>query len=332
LVATVKLIEYKKGEKGLSRPVAMGSDTYWVKDGIRLLKDQNPWGLTDLEFTVFCLRFLLKRTSRETAQILFEIKDLEKALNRVNNIVGVHRNSLIYDRIDGRRNYSARVLALPEEVWKRSGVRQQPTTPYEGEWVEILEEIGHTGPISLPKVTTSRKTTQAPKEPELRVKNKQEDEPSNLNREAMVIFLANLAQTRKTEDEEERLPLEPQEEKASVPSSAARTPNSDPWVESLLQRASKNLGRTVSAGTFGPRGTTTPRSSYRGSQGVGGCPRCGGSMIQETDWYGTYSSCISCGHVKEHVSKTALVDLEDDGGERLPGQRRRQPSHGKIKL
>lgn len=61
------------------------------------------------------------------------------------------------------------------------------------------------------------------------------------------------------------------------------------------------------------------------------CPRCNGSMIIEKDWYGSYSTCICCGFVREAVSSPA-IDLmldEEEGGGR---QRRRQPSHGKLRL
>ncbi len=60
------------------------------------------------------------------------------------------------------------------------------------------------------------------------------------------------------------------------------------------------------------------------------CPRCRGSMIPERDWYGEYSTCLCCGYVREAVS-TPPIDLleEETNGHR---QRRRQPSHGKIRL
>ncbi len=60
------------------------------------------------------------------------------------------------------------------------------------------------------------------------------------------------------------------------------------------------------------------------------CPRCRGSMITERDWYGAYSSCIACGYVHEWVSSPA-IDLPDDSGGPVR-QRRRQPSHGKLRL
>ncbi|HWO74169.1 MAG TPA: hypothetical protein VNN21_11505 [Dehalococcoidia bacterium] len=61
------------------------------------------------------------------------------------------------------------------------------------------------------------------------------------------------------------------------------------------------------------------------------CPRCNGSMIIERDWYGSYSTCLCCGFVKEAVSSPAIdLMLEDEEGHGR--QRRRQPSHGKLRL
>ena len=61
------------------------------------------------------------------------------------------------------------------------------------------------------------------------------------------------------------------------------------------------------------------------------CPRCSGSMIIERDWYGSFSTCICCGYVREAVSSPAIdLMLEDEEGHGR--QRRRQPSHGKLRL
>ena len=61
------------------------------------------------------------------------------------------------------------------------------------------------------------------------------------------------------------------------------------------------------------------------------CPRCNGSMIIARAWYGSYSTCISCGYVREAVSSPAIdLMLEDEEGSGR--QRRRQPSHGKLRL
>jgi hypothetical protein len=53
-------------------------------------------------------------------------------------------------------------------------------------------------------------------------------------------------------------------------------------------------------------------------------------MIPERDWYGEYSTCLCCGYVHEAVSTPPIELLEEEeNGHR---QRRRQPSHGKIRL
>ncbi len=58
------------------------------------------------------------------------------------------------------------------------------------------------------------------------------------------------------------------------------------------------------------------------------CPRCRGSMIFEEDWYGAYGTCLCCGYVYE-FGATAVLELEQAGNGR---QRRRQPSHDRLKL
>jgi len=53
-------------------------------------------------------------------------------------------------------------------------------------------------------------------------------------------------------------------------------------------------------------------------------------MIVERDWYGAYSTCLSCGYVHEAVATPPIELIEED--ESHPRQRRRQPSHGKLRL
>ena len=59
------------------------------------------------------------------------------------------------------------------------------------------------------------------------------------------------------------------------------------------------------------------------------CPRCRGSMLLEKDWYGTYSTCISCGYVYE-FGAMPLEELAQENAS--PRQRRRQPSHARLRL
>ncbi len=61
------------------------------------------------------------------------------------------------------------------------------------------------------------------------------------------------------------------------------------------------------------------------------CPKCRVSMIVERDWHGTYGSCILCGDVHE-VLTSPPVDLAAEEAALPQRQRRRQPSHGKLRL
>jgi hypothetical protein len=57
------------------------------------------------------------------------------------------------------------------------------------------------------------------------------------------------------------------------------------------------------------------------------CPRCAGRLFHGRDPYGGYSSCVACGFVHEWVSGPS-IDLPEDG----IGRRRREPTHGKLRL
>ena len=61
------------------------------------------------------------------------------------------------------------------------------------------------------------------------------------------------------------------------------------------------------------------------------CPRCNGLIIVEDDAYGQFGTCIACGYVHESQRPDPQELLEED---RLAAgkQRRRQPSHGKLRL
>jgi len=54
-------------------------------------------------------------------------------------------------------------------------------------------------------------------------------------------------------------------------------------------------------------------------------------MIVERDWHGTYGSCIMCGYVHE-VLTSPPIDLAAEEAALPLRQRRRQPSHGKLRL
>lgn len=95
-------------------------------------------------------------------------------------------------------------------------------------------------------------------------------------------------------------------------------------VESTPTRLTPTNGAKPGPTRQNPSGTVRPRGTLPRT-----CPRCRGSMILERDWYGVYSTCLSCGYVHEAIS-TPPIDIEEE--EERPRQRRRQPSHGKMRL
>lgn len=61
------------------------------------------------------------------------------------------------------------------------------------------------------------------------------------------------------------------------------------------------------------------------------CPRCKGRMIEEEDAYGAFATCFICGYVHE-TERPDPDDLLEEEREALVKQRRRQPSHDKLRL
>ena len=61
------------------------------------------------------------------------------------------------------------------------------------------------------------------------------------------------------------------------------------------------------------------------------CPRCQSFMIFETDHYGKFGTCVICGYVSEDAPCDPEIIAEEL---RLVAgkQRRRQPSHGFMRL
>ena len=61
------------------------------------------------------------------------------------------------------------------------------------------------------------------------------------------------------------------------------------------------------------------------------CPRCSGSMLAESDAHSIFATCLACGYV--HESRIISVfELEQEQTVEEGRQRRRQPSHGKLRL
>lgn len=61
------------------------------------------------------------------------------------------------------------------------------------------------------------------------------------------------------------------------------------------------------------------------------CPRCLGAMLAESDAHGAFSTCLACGYVYES-RVISVFELEQEQAVEEGRQRRRQPSHGKLRL
>ena len=61
------------------------------------------------------------------------------------------------------------------------------------------------------------------------------------------------------------------------------------------------------------------------------CPRCAGAMLAESDGHGRFSTCLACGYVYESRI-ISVFELEQEQAVEEGRQRRRQPSHGKLRL
>ncbi len=60
------------------------------------------------------------------------------------------------------------------------------------------------------------------------------------------------------------------------------------------------------------------------------CPRCSGFLLFAEDWHGASDTCLNCGYIYEFGAAAAL-ELEREGS-KDHRQRRRRPSHGKLRL
>ena len=67
------------------------------------------------------------------------------------------------------------------------------------------------------------------------------------------------------------------------------------------------------------------------TRGKAQCPRCDGPMLAESDAHSVYSTCLACGYVNE-TRVISVFELEQEQTVEDGRQRRRQPSHGKLRL
>lgn len=115
----------------------------------------------------------------------------------------------------------------------------------------------------------------------------------------------------------------------------ANYPGTASALRAAVIRADGGDGQKVVPET--PRTQLRPNGEYTASSATQLCPKCGTGMRIEEDWaagfYFVYYNCLSCGCTKE-ISSEPIATPEQDREEinREYRQRRRQPSHGKIRL
>ncbi len=232
-----------------------------LKQGIIPLKDSFPWDLTALEYTIFCLRYLLGFTFKEARKLLYNEEVAAARTGAVNNV-----NSLRYVFLEKHdlNKYSPRVSSLWQKVSDTPYLGRGVTETEFREWGGIIAEI------------------------EGRVNIKQPNQPQQV------------------------VPGEPWE--VTVAKTLANIQRrGDNHVASVPTNIARNVPRPL-------------QPNYRGTTGKI-CPRCSNKMTRESDHYGAYFTCMSCGHTIEEVLAAPPPKLIETSGKRS-----RQPSHGKLRL
>ena len=77
--------------------------------------------------------------------------------------------------------------------------------------------------------------------------------------------------------------------------------------------------------------TPTPAPIAEAPRAPSKCPRCSGPMLAESDAHGIFGTCLACGHVHE-MRVITMAELAEEQQVEEGRQRRRQPSHGKLRL
>ncbi len=131
-----------------------------LKQGIVLLKDSFPWDLTALEYTIFCLRYLLGLSAKETSQLLYKEEVAAQSTGSVNTV-----NSLRYVFLDKHdlSKYSPRARALWQKVSDTPYLGRGVTEIEFREWEGIIAEIE--GRVNLKKPDQPPPTQVVPGEP-----------------------------------------------------------------------------------------------------------------------------------------------------------------------
>ncbi len=302
-----------------------------LRPDIKLLDEANPWELEPLVFTIFCLRFLLRLNSSKIVECLWPNQAYKTLFQqRVDSIVSEYRWKV---KGTAATNHSPLVHALREAInWQSSFL--EPTWDREV-WFSLLEQIGVENPlkhaVSTRKRRQARQTaaTSSKQEPSAKALRAQEAESIIPEKEfaevegweeseppLVDLLLGEPADPalKKIEQELRRETTETVEQTLRIADSKrtiSKQPSKKERVEDGLEEVSVEMTAFPS-----PR----PILSHP-------CPRCRRSdLVLQQDEDGSYLGCIPCGYRSGQVRPLGI----DDEGE--APQRRRRPSHGKIRL
>ena len=287
---------------------------------------------------------------------------------RVNNFIGGFRDRVFF-RNKGSleiERYSELIQALHKKVLEKYNHRWAPDSSA-GEWLHLLPLLGiaeipaHRSPqsqtqteppaeptneqptvalvVSSPRVVVNlRLTTEAGSEPNPEILAEFDLDGLELSEEAEVLDeKSEVDEELETEANTDDLDVEPTatdlqklEQQLKSGTWALGSLSTHP-AQAAVTTKSDATPKTTDTTNGQSRPPTTPQKMSRSLLIRGGiprtCPRCRGSMIIERDWYGAYGTCLSCGYTHETITPPPVEDEFE-----VDRQRRRQPSHGKMRL
>ncbi|HEY4694750.1 MAG TPA: hypothetical protein VIH52_02190 [Candidatus Nanoarchaeia archaeon] len=250
----------------------LGRD-YQVREGIKLLTDPNPWGLSPEEFTILCLRYLLRRTALETARILFEEGHFARAITRINFMSSHHRQRFAGVNTDG---YGPRVVALYKRVTELPHLRGSFQRSEIEPWLGIYTETGYEGPTEWGERSKEIKTDKKLRSVQTRAKSPPQATEKSVKPQT----------EEKPPVEWKPLPDMPLE---------AMGPKTREIILGLRRLAAQKAA-TKAVAEQPPEQPPSRR-----------CHHCGGTTFFESDVYDEVQKCRSCGRARVLKVKTPLA-------------------------
>ncbi len=295
-----------------------------LRPGLYLCADTNPWGYNPLELTVIYEMIGYGRPFTQTAQIYFEDSVAEEGQRW---LVAVREKS-------SRKIYALGPKISIHHFRTRRHSPGRRTAPNWQLWQNLLTEdplilsekwaAEFSIPRGKPRLgATPRKPASTNRVDDFgvgeKIRQEKDEKQAKQEREA--------ERFRRREDRRQAIELMLQQATAreQVPSSPTVRAPKPAWEEPKPAPIQPTPVKVKPVATPNSNGVVPPKTNLPRT-----CPRCRGSMIHERDWYGVYATCICCGYVHDLVSGPP-INVEEENGKPYR-QRRRSPSHGKIKL